>query len=250
MNKISAIVIAKNEETMIADCLDSLTFCDEIILIDNDSSDRTPEIADKMGAKVLKFKSDNFSSLRNYGLKNANSEWIVYVDSDERVSSELRSNIKDQILNSKKNNISVFKIKRKNFYFGNHEWPYVENLERLFRKDSLVKWQGIIHETPLVDGELGEVDGYLLHYTHRDLTSMLNKTIEWSRQEALLRFESGHPKMAWWRFPRVMSTAFFDSYLKQGGWKVGTVGILESFFQSFSMFITYARLWELQQKRK
>ena len=78
---------------------------------------------------------------------------------------------------------------------------------------------------------------------------MVNKTLEWSKIEAELRFNSNHPKMVWWRFPRVMTTAFLNSYVKQGGYKVGTVGIIESVYQSFSMFITYARLWEMQKKR-
>ena len=79
---------------------------------------------------------------------------------------------------------------------------------------------------------------------------MLNKTIEWSETEANLRFSNNHPKMSWWRFPRVMFSAFFNSYLKQGGYKAGTVGIIESIYQAFSIFITYAKLWEKQQKGK
>ena len=56
--------------------------------------------------------------------------------------------------------------------------------------------------------------------------------------------------MTWWRFPRVMYTSFFDYYIRQGGWKIGTVGLIESMYQSFSIFITYARLWEMQQEKK
>ena len=79
---------------------------------------------------------------------------------------------------------------------------------------------------------------------------MVNKTLAWSKIDAELRFKSGHPRMTWWRFPRVMLTAFFDSYIKQGGWKVGTIGLIESLYQSYSIFITYARLWEMQNKLK
>ena len=77
---------------------------------------------------------------------------------------------------------------------------------------------------------------------------MVNKTLEWSTIEAKLRFKSNHPKMTWWRFPRVMIPAIFNSYVKQKGYKAGTVGIVESFYQAFSMFITYAKLWEMQVK--
>src|SRR3989344_2719625 len=91
--KISGVVIAKNEEEMIADCLDSIAFCDEVLVIDNESTDRTAEIAERMGAKVRKIAADDFSKLRNFGLKQATGDYILYIDSDERVSDELRKNI-------------------------------------------------------------------------------------------------------------------------------------------------------------
>ena len=247
MIKISGIIITKNAENIIADCLDSLLFCDEIVVIDNSSSDRTGEIANKMGAKVFDRSSDDFSDLRNFGLEKASGEWIVYVDADEKVTKELAADIKNKTAHE---NFSAFKVKRKNFYFGVHEWPYIEHLEKVFKKDKLEGWYGRLHESPKVKGEIGELEGYLLHYTHRDLSSMVQKTIEWSKIEAELRFKAGHPKMTWWRFPRVMLTSFFDSYIKQNGWKAGTVGLIESMYQSFSAFITYARLWEMQQKKK
>ncbi len=253
MKKISAIVITKNAEEMIADCLDSLSFCDEIVVVDNVSLDRTRDIAEKMGAKVFEFFSKDFSESRNFGLKKTANEWILYVDSDERVTKELQENIGLSISNVKDGNFTAYKIKRKNFYYGSsekNEWPYIERLERLFKKDNLEGWYGKLHESPRVRGEIGELDGYLLHYTHKDITSMLAKTIKWSKIEAELRFKAGHPKMTWWRFPRVMLTAFFDSYVRQGGWKAGTVGIIESLYQMFSIFITYARLWEMQNKLK
>ena len=210
MMKISGIVITKNAENLIADCLDSLSFCDEIIVIDNDSSDRTTEIAEKMGAKVFGYSSNDFSEMRNIGMKKTAGKWLLYVDADERVTPLLREEILK--LTSSPNDKNVgFRMRRKNFYFGNHEWPYIEKLERLFKKDKLEGWHGKLHESPKIKGEIGELEGYLLHYTHRDLKSMLEKTIEWSRIEAEMRFKSGHPKMSWWRFPRVMLTAFLDS---------------------------------------
>lgn len=247
MNKISAVVIAKNAEGLIAECLESIKFCDEVIVIDSGSSDRTVQIAKDFGARVFEISGTDFSERRNLGLQKAYGDWILYVDTDERVSSELKSNIKIQI--SKADEFAAFKIKRKNFYFGNFEWPHVEKLERLFRKDNLKGWHGKIHESPIVEGRVGMLDGFLLHYTHRDLSSMVDKTIEWSEIEAELRFKNNHPKMSWWRFPRVMVTAFFDSYIRKKGYRAGIAGLIESIYQSFSMFITYARLWELQNKK-
>lgn len=254
MSKISAVVIARNSEDLIMPCLDSLSFCDEIIVVDAGSKDKTIELAEKKGAKVLHFEPNDYAGSRNLGLKSASYDWILYVDTDERVSDELKSNIIHSInsgqISKTDNEYGVFKLKRKNFYFGNHEWPYIEKLERLFKKDSLKGWYGKIHESPSFEGKVGMLDGYLLHYTHRDLSSMVDKTIEWSKIEAELRFKSNHPKMTLWRFPRVMITAFLDSYVRQKGFKAGAVGLLESMYQSFSIFVTYARLWELQNRKK
>lgn len=245
--KLSAIIITKNAEPLIADCIDSLSFCDEIIVIDNNSGDRTEDLARHMGAKVVTYGSDSFAELRNFGLKKVKGEWVLYIDADERISSELRDNILQQIKNDS-DEFAAYKIKRKNFYFGNHEWPTIEKLERLFKRDNLIEWYGKLHETPTVKGAIGEIDGFLLHYSHRDLTSMVEKTISWSQIEAELRFKAHHPQMSWWRFFRVIITGFFNSYVKQKGYKAGTAGLVESIYQSFSMFITYARLWEMQEE--
>jgi glycosyltransferase involved in cell wall biosynthesis len=247
MSKITAVIIVKNGENLIADCIDSVSFCDEILVIDNQSEDRTIEVAKRMNAKVYEYETKDFAELRNFGLTKAKSDWILYIDVDERVSEDLGRNIKDTILR-KDSQFSAYRLQRKNYYFKNVEWPHVEKIIRLFNKKSLKGWEGKLHESPVIDGEIGDLDGYLLHYTHRDLASMLKKTIEWSRTEADLRFNANHPKMSWWRFPRVMISAFFNSYIKQEGYKAGTAGLVESIYQSFSMFITYARLWEIQNE--
>lgn len=245
--KLSTILVVKDAEKIIVDCLESVDFSNEIVVVDSGSSDRTCEIAEKMEAKVFRLKEDDFSALRNYGLEKAKGEIIFYIDADERVDNELKQEIK-KLQARESLEFSLFNIKRKNFYLGDHEWPRIETIERIFLKKDLKKWEGELHEHPVVSGKTGSLSGFLLHYTHRDLTSMLNKTIKWSEVEANLRIKANHPKMTWWRFPRVMISAFIDSYIIQGGYKSGTVGLIESTFQSFSMFITYARLWEFQNR--
>ena len=248
MIQLTGIIIARNEEGRIADCIDSLSFCDELVVVDNGSTDRTVEIAERMGAKIVVCKTFDFSQVRSYGLHKAKGKWVLYVDADERVSRELAENVKRVVSeNYKSDKPSVYRLQRKNFYFGKHEWPHIERLERLFYKQALKGWKGKLHESPVYTGSVVDFDGYLLHYTHRNFSEMLAKTIEWSEIEASLRLQERHPKMTWWRFPRVMLTAFLDSYVRQGGYKVGIVGIVESMYQSFSMFITYARLWEMSR---
>ncbi len=246
MIKISAIILTKNAENLIADCIDSVSFCDEVIVIDDSSTDRTPDIAKLLGATVYVYSSESFAKKRNLGLKRAKGKWVLYVDVDERVSKELVESIKD-VLERKRDIYSAYRLQRKNYYLGKHEWPAVEKLERLFKKSKLEEWYGDLHESPQVNGDIGDIhEGVIMHFTHQDLTSMLNKTIVWSKIEAELRYKTNHPQMSWWRFFRVMLTAFYDSYIRQKGYKVGTAGYIESMYQAFSIFITYARLWEMQ----
>jgi len=249
MARVSGIIITKNVENLIADCIGSLSFCSEVIVIDDGSTDRTAELATHLGARVFTHNSKSFAEQRNFGLTKVKSKWALYIDSDERVSNELRENIL-AVVEKDTSEYAGYKLQRKNFYFGDHEWPYIEKLERLFIKSDLEEWYGELHETARVKGRVGELDGFLLHYTRRDLSFMVAKTIEWSKVEAELRFKAHHPKMSWWRFYRVMITAFYDSYVRQKGWKAGTAGVVESIYQSFSMFITYARLWEMQESNK
>lgn len=242
--RVSVITIAKNEEERIGKCLEALAWADERIVIDNGSTDKTVEVAKKHGARVVKSNSTSFAELRNLGPKEAKNDWILYVDADEIVSKELVNEI--QNINKKS---AAYFIHRKNYYLG-HPWPFQENILRLFKKSALKNWHGDLHESPKVEGKTGQLKSPILHYTHRTLEEIVAKTNEWSEIEATLRVRSGHPPVVAWRLFRVMATAFFDSYIKQEGWRAGAVGLIESIYQSFSIFITYAKLWEFQNKKQ
>lgn len=249
--KLSGIVISKNSEDQLADALDSLRFCDEVVYVDDHSVDRSAEIAERFGARVVKNpnKSEGYvEAVRKFAINQAKGEWVLLIDADERITKELGEEIKVKI--SKESSTVAYNIIRQNFYLGNNPWPAKDKVERLFKKEVVKDWDWKLHTSPEVKGNVEDLNGLMLHYTHQNLTSMLSKTIEWSKVEAQVRFNSGHPKMTWWRFPRVMVTAFFDYYVKQEGWRIGTAGLVESMYQAFSMFITYARLWELQNNTK
>jgi len=247
--KISAVVVTRNEEARIASCLISLNWVDEIIVVDNGSIDNTCGIAKSQGAVVVPVGNiRNFATLHDVGASKSHGDWLLYIDADETVSPELKSEIL-QCLSRQSVAISGYRLVRKNSYLG-RPWPKDEHILRLIRKDSLKGWYGSLHETARVTGVIADLSGAIYHDTHRNLTEMVSKTNEWSVEEAKLRFNAGHPPMRTWRFIRVMVTAFWSYYVVQGGWRVGTVGLIESVYQSFSMFITYAKLWELQDKQK
>ena len=101
MSSISAVVLTKNEEKNISDCLKSLTWCEEAIVIDDNSNDKTTTIAEYLGAKVVRHTMIDFASQRNFGLSQAKGEWVLFVDADERASEELKCEIKQEMSKKK-----------------------------------------------------------------------------------------------------------------------------------------------------
>ncbi len=248
---ISAIILAKNEEKRIGRCLESVEWVTERIVIDNGSTDQTALIAKQKSATVIRADAtNNFAKLRNIGRDSAHEDWLLYVDADEEVTPRLKEEILRVVKDYRPGRSPVaYFLLRKNFYLG-HPWPYRDKMERLFWKQGLVGWEGRLHESPRVTGAVGELRNPLVHNTHRTLEEMVEKTNEWSEIEADLRFRAGHPPIVWWRLFRVMMSSFWDSFIKQGGWRAGVTGWIESIFQAYSAFITYAKLWEMQQEDK
>lgn len=246
--KLTAIIIAKNEDVRIGKCLASVAFADEIVVVDNSSTDTTADIARRAGAKIFEATEKDFSSVRELGLREATGKWVLYVDADEEVKDQLQSEISKVIRSHKNGDPTAYFVRRDTYYFGYH-WPYRDMVERLFLKTALKGWHGRLHETPVYTGGTAVLSHALIHRTHRTLEDMLEKTNDWSEIEAKLRLEAHHPAVTWWRLLRVMFTGFTRSYMDQRGWRAGTVGWIESIYQAYSMFITYAKLWELQQKK-
>jgi (heptosyl)LPS beta-1,4-glucosyltransferase len=250
-NNISIIILAKNEEPRIRKCIESVLWADEIIVIDNGSTDKTVEIAKKSGAFVIESTEKDFSHLRELGAQKSTYEWILYLDADEIVPDALHSEIHTMMEEFKPGLSPVgYNITRKNIYLGNVTWPVRDSMMRLFFKKSLIGWQGKLHESARINGTSQFLKEPLIHTTHRTLEEMVAKTNEWSETEANLRITANHPKIVPWRIIRVMMTAFWDSYIRQKGWRAGVGGMIESVYQAFSMFITYAKVWEKQQHPK
>lgn len=245
---LSIIVIARNEQETIKTCLESVKWADEIIVIDNGSKDKTADIAKDSGARVLNFESDDFSKTRNRGMEEAKGDWVLYVDADERVLTPLKDEILE-LINSQK---SAYAVSRKNIIFGEEVsyGPYKNDwVIRLFKKSNFETWVGKVHEYGKFSGELGYIKNSLLHLTHRDLNHFMLKALEWSKIDAKLRLDADHPKMTKLRFIRILTTQFFVELIKRKGLFGGTVGIVDSVLQVFSFYMTYVRLWEMQQQK-
>lgn len=250
MKDLTVIILTNNEEEVIEDAIKSIKgFADEILVIDSNSQDRTVQIARKEGVKVVIHALKDFSDQRNFAMLHATTKWVMYLDADERLTDRFKSELDERLKNFEEgSNIGGYFINRKTFYFGK-DWEFTDRVQRIFLRSKFKEWKGIVHETPQIVGEFSEIKSPITHFTHRNLSQMVTKTNEWSEFEARLRFNASHPKLATWRFVRVMGTEFFNSYIKNKGFKNGTYGLIEAMYQSFSIFITYAKLWEMQNKK-
>ncbi len=250
---LTAIILAGKREEVIEKCLESLDWVDEKIVINAGANDKTLDIAKKYKSIIVNGNTEyDFAKWRNLGAKSAKGEWLLYVDTDERVTKELQEEIlevlKSQISNLK-SEINGYYIPRKNFFWGKEfktSWP--DDQLRLLRKSSLLAWQGKIHETPKIFGSIGKLINPIIHLSHRSLESCIANTLEWSKLEALNRFNDNHPKMTGLRFIKIIIYGFIDQFVKKKVWKEGTEGVIEGIYQVFSLYFTYFRLWEMQKK--
>lgn len=250
--KLSVIILTKNEEETIKDCLESVKWVDEIILLDGGSTDKTIEIAKKTGARIVKQKGDNYSAWRNQGKEEAKGKWILYLDADERITPLLKNEIQSLITDHRPPS-AAYALPRRNFLLGKelrHGGWYPDHQIRLFKKARLKKWIGELHERPEVDGEIEKLENPMIHFQPDKIEPALKQSIRWSAIEARLLFETDHPKVTWWRILRMGATTLFERLIKKQGFRDGIEGWIESVYQAFHTIIIYIRLWELQEHGK
>lgn len=217
--------------------------------MDNGSEDKTLEITKNYTNKIFKFENNNYAVFRNKAFEKSSGDWILYVDADERVSLELKEEI-DKLITD--NEFSAYAISRRNIIFGQEVkygpfWP--DWVIRLIRRKDFVGWIGEIHEYPKFSGKLGYCMNSLIHLTHRDIDQIVLKSLEWSKIDAKLRLDVRHPKMNEWRLLRIFISEMFNQGILRKGFLNGTIGTMDALLQTFSLLITYIRLWQMQQKK-
>jgi glycosyltransferase involved in cell wall biosynthesis len=245
---ISAVVIAKNEEEKISGCLKSLSWADEKLVIDNGSTDKTADVAQKLGAKVVYSPIGSYKESRDKGMTKSKGKWVLYVDADERATDQLRIEI-GNALQKESGDYSAYAIPRRNIILGKELrhggwWP--DYVIHFLKKSKFIGWKGDLHEEPVFNGNLGYFKNPLIHLKHDNLSDMVSKTNTWSLVEATLMLKAGHPPMDIPRFISALVREFWLRMIKNKAYLDGTQGIIYALYQVFSRFLSYARLWELQ----
>ncbi len=244
--KISAVILTKNEEENIKNCIDQLSFCDEIIVVDDNSIDKTREIAKKLGARVyIRDMDKDFSAQSNFGMKKAKEKWVLFVDADERISKELGLEIGSSI---GKIGINGYWIKRIDYLLGRRlRFGETRNkyILRLARRGS-GKWKRRVHPSFEILGQTNKIKHPIHHYPHEKLSDFVKSVDLWSSWHALANKEEGKRpntvKIAIWPIAK-----FINNYIIKLGFLDGIHGFVHAFFVSFHSYLAWSKQW-LNQK--
>lgn len=246
---ISAAVLTKNEEKNIKKCLKSLKWCNEIIVIDDFSKDKTVQIAKKLGAKVYKreLKSD-FSGQRNFGLKKARGEWILFLDADERIDDKLRKEINSVVKQAQK--VNGFYLKRKDRFLG--KWlNYGETASvkflRLAKKDA-GRWKSPIHELWEIKGEAGDLKNSIIHDRDMNISEFLTRINQYSslRAKELYKKEVKTNAFLIMVYP---VGKFMQNYFFRLGFLDAKPGFIMAVMMSIHSFLVRAKLYLLWKNK-
>lgn len=245
--KLSAIVLTHNEEKNIQRCLSSLSFCDEIIIIDDHSTDKTKELCDKVNAKVYPFHvSEDFAKARMYGMSQAKGEWVLYLDADEEVSKKLKDEIK--ILIQQDSEYQGLYLRRADIFWntqvkhGEVATAYQRGLLRLMKKDSGT-WKGKIHERFISTGKVKTLQHLLLHYPHQTIAEFLQHINQYSTIRAKELQSQNHKSTVFELFFYPLGKFIYTYFLK-AGFLDGPAGFVYSFLMAFHSFLVRAKLYQ------
>jgi glycosyltransferase involved in cell wall biosynthesis len=245
--KISTVILTKDEEENIAECIKSIQFCDEILVVDDNSNDRTREIAKKLGAKVFKRSLDNnYAKQKNFALRKAKEGWVLFLDADERISEKLKNEILDTVNNS----YQVYQFSRIDYFLG--KWLKNGDIKaylniRLMKKNSGI-WRRRVHEYFETKARVGKFRNPLLHYSHPTVGKLIDSTNRWSSWHAKANQEEGKKssimKIFFWPMGK-----FVDSFILKRGFRDGLHGFVFSIFMSMHSFLAWSTLWLLQKNQ-
>ena len=248
--KISGVVLSRNEERRIGRCLDSLGFCDEVILIDDFSTDQTVEITKGRGGVVFQRKLEgNFAAQRNFGLKKAKNEWVLFLDADEVVSPALSLGIVRRVKETEEKGIAGYYFSRRDFFingFLNYGETSQVKLLRLAKKSAGI-WEGKVHERWIIQKRTKTMKNPILHYSHSTLADSFSRINFYSSLRADELFAQG--KNASLAEVIIYPLAkFLKNYFWHWGFLDKTRGLIFALMMSWHSFLVRAKLWQFNNE--
>jgi len=245
----SVVIAAKDEAAEIAECIASVAWAAEVIVVENDSSDDTVVAAQSAGATVFSHPFTTIGRQRNAAIARARHEWILVVDADERGTGGLRDEIA-RIVSVGAEDVA-FRVRRRNFFLGReirHGGWERDRPVRLFRSRMHYD-ERPVHEHVMTDGPVGELSEPLIHYPYASLGEYFAKLERYSRWWAEQNFARGRRTRAW-TIALKPPARFFSMYVLRAGFLDGAAGVIVAVLAAMSVAAKYARLWELGREAR
>ncbi|MFV1951783.1 MAG: glycosyltransferase family 2 protein [Nitrospinota bacterium] len=250
MNKLSVTIITYNEEKNIRECLDSVRWADEIVVLDSCSTDSTERICREYTDKVFQNEWLGYGRQKNLCAERAENDWIFNLDADEVVTPELRAGLMELL--SSTPSLSAYLVPRKN-YFG-ERWIrycgwYPDYIVRLYNKKRASFLPSDVHESVQVDGRPGMLRGPIKHYTYSNLSDYISRQNRYSSLAAQGMAGEGR-EVRWYDLSLRPIFAFIKVYALRMGFREGGLGFILSVGHSFYTFLKYVKLWEIKEMKK
>lgn len=247
-DKITVVINTLNEAENLPRAIKSVkNLADEIVVVDMESEDGTPDLAKELGAKVFKHKKVGYvEPARNFAISKAVGDWVLILDADEEITQKLSEKIKKIVKNPE---ADYYRIPRKNIIFGkwlkhSRWWP--DYNIRLFKKGTVV-WNEVIHAVPMTQGkglEIEEKEEFaIVHHNYSSVDQYLSRMNRYTRFQKELLVSEGY-KFNWKDLIKKPVSEFLSRYFAGEGYKDGLHGLSLSILQAFSEFVIYLKVWE------
>lgn len=247
MKKISVAIVAYNEEKHLPDCLKSVAWADEIVIMEGKSADKTAEIAKKAGAKVYSVENQPLmKKMMNQAFGKCSGEWILQLDADERVGEDLKNEIL-QVISNGSSNIG-YRIPRKNLMFG--KWMeysgwYPDFQLRLFRNGKGKYPAKNVHEEMIIDGPIGNLENPITHLNWESVSQFILRLDSYTTYEAEKWVADGK-KIAWTDAIKFPFSEFLSRFFDRQAYKDGLHGLVLSLLMAGYWELVFAKIWEKQ----
>jgi glycosyltransferase involved in cell wall biosynthesis len=250
MLKLSAIIPTFNEEINIEAAIQSVSFADEIIVIDSFSTDNTISLAEKHGVRILQREFDNFSNQKNYAISKATHKWVVLLDADERIGQTLREEMISVL--AEEPQASAYYVYRRNYLLG-REIKYSgwqnDKVIRLIERDKCKYNDKLVHEGIVTEGKIAFLKTKLEHYTYKDFDSFIRKKNKVAQLQAEM-LASKNKKVNPFRLLIKPLYRFIYHYILRRGFLDGFAGFFIASFYAYTLFTRYIKLWLINRDLK